>query len=359
MMPAEVRSHSLVSLRLANGQKIANTASNANFAVSDRSGHVHVSTTRSDRYPLQSVIRVEHGAYEAWSEELLPPIMLLSGLLGMAFGILLTRSLLRPKTPLEELDRAIVLGHIRPYFQPIFDLRSGTINGAELLARWVKPDGTVIPPLRFIELAEESGRIQPLTWQLLSTALTEIHPLLKEKPDFYLSINISPKHFVADGFVQQLRNTVSAAGIATRQITLELTERESFEDPDLAAVVVAEVRGYGFKVAIDDVGIGHSGLSQIQRLRADTLKIDKFFVDSVNLDSTAVSMIAMLVRLAREMRMSIVAEGIEDREQVDALIACGISKGQGFVVSPPLAAQPFLEFIAARRATDNKQVAAA
>ncbi len=350
IMPEEIRNRSMVSLQLANGQKIASTDTGANFSLSDRSGHSHKFAIPSYRYPLQSFIRIEHGAYEAWNNQLQLPIMILSGLLGALVGVLLARGLFRPRTPLEELDRAIAQDHVRPWFQPIFDLRTGAITGAEMLARWVKPDGTVIPPARFIELAESTGRIRALTWHLLSTALAEMKPLLQADPDFRLTVNISPSHFVSEGFVEQLRETVSAAGVAPRQIALELTEREDFEDPDLAAVTVAKIQGYGFAVAIDDVGIGHSGLSQIQRLRADILKIDKFFVDSVNLDSAAASMIAMLVRLAREMDMSIVAEGIEEREQVDTLIACGISKGQGYVVSPPLATQAFLDFVEARKA---------
>lgn len=355
VMPAELRGQSNVTLQLANGQTIARTVSNATFDADDR---FHTTTTVSYRYPLQSVIRIERGAFAAWNRELYLPIMVLSGVLGAVFGLLLPRGLFRARSPLEELDRAIALGHVRPWFQPIFDLRTGAIYGAEVLARWVKPDGTVISPARFIELAEETGRIPALTWHLLSTALIELQPLLKANPEFRLSVNISPSHFVTEDFVRQLRDTVAAAGIANGRITLELTERENFDDPDLAAAVVAEVRGHGFKVAIDDVGIGHSGLSQIQRLRADVLKIDKFFIDSVDLDSTAASMIAMLVRLAREMDMSVVAEGIEKQEQADALIACGITAGQGYVMSPPLATQPFLQFVAARSATDGTRRAA-
>ena len=354
VIPAELRAQSVVSLQLANAQTIASTASNAAF---DTQGPVHALTVRSDRYPLQSVIRIERSAFEEWNREPYLPIMALSGLLGMLFGVLLARGLFRPRSPLEELDRAIAQGQIRPYYQPIFDLRTGAITGAETLARWIKPDGTVIPPARFIELAEENGRIRVLTWRLLATALMEVRQLMKADESFHVSINISPSHFTTDGFVRQLRDTVSAAGVAARQITLELTERENFEDAELAAAIVAEVQGYGFKVAIDDVGIGHSGLSQIQRLRADILKVDKFFIDSVNLDPAAASMIAMLVRLAHEMKMSVIAEGIEHRQQVDALIACGIATGQGYVVSPPLPPQEFLEFMGA--GTDRRDTAAA
>lgn len=357
VMPAEIRDNSTVSLQLSNGSDIASTDSSANFALSDRSGHTHIATVPSQRYPLQSYVRVEHGVYEAWNKQAHMPIMILSGLFGALFGILLSRGMYRPRSPLEDLDRAIDQGHIQPWLQPIFDLHTGKIVGAETLARWVKPDGTVIPPARFIELAEETKRIHILTWHLLSAALTALKPLLKADPEFNLSVNISPSHFVSDGFVKQLRETVLAAGVDAWQITLELTERESFEDPDHAAVVVAEVRGYGFKVAIDDVGIGHSGLSQIQRLRADTLKIDKFFIDSVNLDATATSMIAMLVRLAREMNMTVVAEGIEDQQQLKALLACGIARGQGYLVSPPVAVTPFLELVAGQKSAGHNQAA--
>jgi sensor c-di-GMP phosphodiesterase-like protein len=188
-----------------------------------------------------------------------------------------------------------------------------------------------------------------MTWQLLRTALAELHGLMKQDKTFRLSINVSPQHFVADGFVDELRGCVSQAGVATRQITLELTERESFADPERAAAVVARVRDLGFKVAIDDVGIGHSGLSQIQLLRADSLKIDKFFVDTVGRDEAGDIMIGMLVRLAREMRMSVVAEGIEEPAQIAALIACGVASGQGYVVSPPVAAKSFLAIVEERR----------
>jgi sensor c-di-GMP phosphodiesterase-like protein len=128
-----------------------------------------------------------------------------------------------------------------------------------------------------------------------------------------------------------------------------LTEREGFEDLAGAASLVAEVRSLGFRVALDDVGIGHSGLSQIQRLGADVLKIDKFFVDSVNRDLSANVVIEMLVRLAAEMNMSIVAEGIEREEQAAALRACGVGKGQGYLMAPPLAMPAFVRLLEERR----------
>jgi sensor c-di-GMP phosphodiesterase-like protein len=358
IMPEELRDHSEVLLELADGRMIARSAPSEEFTPAD--GSISL-TVASNLYPLRAIIHVDPAALAAWNREPYVPIMALAGLLGAAFGVLLARSLVRPRTPLEEFDRALAHGEIKPFYQPIFDLKTGAIRGAEMLARWVRPDGTVISPARFIELAEENGRIPQMTWHLLRSALAELQALMKQDKHFKLSVNISPRHFVAESFVDELRGTVSQAGIATRQITLELTERESFEDPAHAAKIVAQVRDLGFKVAIDDVGIGHSGLSQIQQLRADSLKIDKFFVDTVARDDSGAIMIGMLVRLAEEMHMSVVAEGIEEPRQIEALIDCGVTNGQGYVVSPPVTAKKFLALVAGNRqnAVAEKAVRAA
>ncbi|GAB5506184.1 MAG: EAL domain-containing protein [Rhizobiaceae bacterium] len=353
VLPDELRGHGSVSLSLTDGKQI----SSAGGAVDPREDLLRF-VVASDKYPIETLVSVHADAFHAWNREPIAPIMLLAGLLGAVFGALLSRNLFRPRSLLDRFDFALSQGRIRPYFQPIFDLGTGKVVGAEILARWIRTDGSVLPPGRFIELAEQNGRIPEMTWSLLSTALDEMKPLLRVEPDFRLSINIAPSHFVSAGFRGKLRDLVKKADVPPHQITLEITERENFEDPDLATICVANLRGHGFNVAIDDVGIGHSGLSQIQRLRADTMKIDKFFVDSVTLDSTASSMIAMLVRLAKEMDMDVVAEGIEEKAQVDALLECGITKGQGYIVSPPIAAAPFLELFAARAASGKLRVAA-
>jgi sensor c-di-GMP phosphodiesterase-like protein len=141
--------------------------------------------------------------------------------------------------------------------------------------------------------------------------------------------------------------------VSPRQIALEVTERDAFPDLKKAAQVVAELRDRGFSVALDDVGIGHNGLSQIQALGANVLKIDKFFVDSVSRDAAAHATVEMLVRLAAELRMTVLAEGIETDEQRLVLIECGVSEGQGYLVSPPLPASMFVPFVEERAAARN------
>lgn len=342
IMPSELRDHSEVLLELSDGQVVAHYLPTEQHSLSS---NIISFTMASERYPLRTVIRLEAKAFDQWNRDSYFPIMALAMVLGFAFGLLLASVVARPRNPVAELDRALAAREFRPYLQPVFSLRTGKIIGCEVLARWVRADGTVIPPSRFIQLAESSGRIELMTWQIVSAALNELQPRLKQDKRFQISFNIVPRHIVAPDFVGKLRRIVAGAKVSPRQVVLEITEREELEDLVRAASVIAELREYGFKVAIDDVGVGHSGLSQIQRLGADILKIDKFFIDSIGRDSTANVMIKMLVQLARELKMNVHAEGIETDEQISALIACGVEEGQGYVVSRPLPVAEFIEFL--------------
>jgi sensor c-di-GMP phosphodiesterase-like protein len=341
LMPPELEGAGIVTLSLSNGEPIATTMGAVNLADDD----VLTLSAESDRYPLRTALSLNRASLAGWDEEPYAPIMALSGLLGAVFGFMMLRVSNLPPNPLQELDRAIAANEFRPYLQPLFDLRTGAITGAEILARWIRADGKVVPPSRFIELAEESGRIATITWHLLSQALRELRPVLIADRSFKVSVNISPRHFVMQTFSDDLGRTIAEAGASPSQVTLELTEREALPDMCRAAEMVTRVHRLGCKVAIDDVGIGHSGLSQIQSLHADTLKIDKFFVDCIGRDPSAVVVIEMLVRLAAKMNMSVVAEGVESDEQAAILRSCGVTLGQGFFVAPPLSLDEFRQFI--------------
>jgi sensor c-di-GMP phosphodiesterase-like protein len=348
IMPSELRDHSSVVLTLGNGQKLVDASAAAPASAPAR---FNAAEAISKRYPLQVTIRADEAALWHWNREPYVPIMALATLLGLAFGGLLARSLNRSQSPTEEIDRALAAQEFKPYLQPIFDLRTRAIVGGEILARWVRNDGQVLPPSRFIALAEANGRIEPMTWAVLSGALAEAQPLLRRNKDFKLSVNVVPRHLVSPGFVDALRRVVVSARVSPRQIVLELTERQGFEDLSAAATVVAGLRDHGFRVALDDVGIGQNGLSHIQKLGAGILKIDKFFVDSVTRDPAAAAVIDMLVRLARELKMVVVAEGIEDESQLDALAACGVEQGQGYIVSPAVPLREFIRMVEAQAAT--------
>ena len=345
IMPVELRAHSEVSLQLESGLEVGSFSLNR---PGELSSPVSFSKA-SSRYPFRATIHVDHSALQRWDNEAYWPTMLIALALGTAFGLLLTRATARLEGPIADIDRALARQEFKPFFQPIFDLRTGAILGCEALARWIRKDGTIIPPMSFIPLAESSGRIEPMTWHILSTALKELHPRLREDKHFKLSFNVVPRHLLSDGFVETLRRVVVAAKVSARQIVLEVTERNELSDLDRAAAVVRELREFGFRVAMDDVGVGHSGLSQMKGLGADTIKIDKFFVDTITENGSAATIVATLVRLARDLQMTVVAEGVETSEQVQALIDCGVEEGQGYIVSPPLPFAKFDELLEIRR----------
>jgi c-di-GMP phosphodiesterase len=337
IMPAELRAHSEVLLELNNGSEVGRFALKRHAELAQLVSFNNVSS----RYPLHATIHIERSALQRWNSEAYWPTLMIALGLGVAFGVLLTRATARREGPIADIDRGLARREFKPFYQPTFDLRTGAILGCEVLARWVREDGTIIPPMSFISLAESSGRIEPMTWQILETALRELYPRLREDKHFKLSFNVVPRHLVSDGFIETLRRVVVGAKVSARQIMLEVTERSELPDLDRAAAVVKELRELGFRVAMDDVGVGHSGLSQMKGLGANTIKIDKFFVDTITEGGSAATIVETLARLARDLHMTVIAEGIETIEQVQALIACGVEEGQGYLVSPPL---PFGKF---------------
>jgi len=345
ILPADLHDHSELVVELGDGVPIVTLS---HLAKSFEGPALVSQVAESARYPLRTVVRVEEALFRQWNNEFYLPIMAIAALLGLAFGVVLCRAVDRSDNPIAEIDRGLAAGEFVPYLQPIFDLNTRAVIGCEVLARWVRGDATVIPPSRFIRLAESSGRIEDMTWQLLQRSLNILSERLRQDKSFKLSINVTAQHLATPDFIARLRDIVRDAHVSPRQIVLELTERQEIENLAAMAETIRTLHDYGFKVAMDDVGTGHNGLSQIQALGANVIKIDKFFIDSICSSATAVSVVEMLVKLAHDTNMSIVAEGIERDDQVAALLACGVTHGQGYLVSPPLPAAEFAANLALR-----------
>jgi c-di-GMP phosphodiesterase len=340
-MPAELRAHSKVQLQLTNGFELGVYSQASVDTPLDGLNYKRISAN----HPLQITVMVDLNVLRRWNSEPYWPTLLIAAALGVLFGLVGIKTRARLEGPIADIDRGLTRHEFKPFYQPTFDLRSGKVRGCEVLARWVHADGTVVPPQSFIPLAETSGRIEALTWQILATALAELHPRLCADKYFKLSVNVVPRHLVSDGFVDTLRGVVAEANISPRQIVLEVTERSEFPDLKTAGTVIEALRELGFRVALDDVGVGHSGLSQMKSLKANIIKIDKFFVDTITEDETASTIIGTLVRLATDLRMAVIAEGIETKEQIHALLACGVGEGQGYLLSPPLPFEKFNELV--------------
>ena len=300
----------------------------------------------SDRYPLKTTVSASHLSVAANQSDLRSLGTVASGLFAI---IILAICVLLPKrernNPIAEIEQALQAGEFLPYFQPIVDIRSGRLRGAEVLIRWRKPDGSVVPPAAFIPLAESSGLIIEMTRVLMRRVCREVGPVLGARPHLKIGFNLTAQHFANEEIVVDVRKIFKNSLLRLAQIVLEVTERQPIENLTETRRVVAALQGLGVKVAIDDVGTGHSGLSYMLKLGVDIIKIDKMFIDSIGTDRNSNTIIETLIDLAQNMRMDVIAEGVESFEQVLHLRDLGIRAAQGFVFSPPLPLSAFLQLV--------------
>jgi sensor c-di-GMP phosphodiesterase-like protein len=247
--------------------------------------------------------------------------------------------------PIAEMRRALQAGEFVPYFQPILDISNGRLEGAEVLIRWRKPDGSIIPPSAFIPVLESSGLIFEVTRALMQRVCREAGSAIGRRPRFRVSFNLTARHFADDSIVDEIRDVFTLSPIALSQVVLEVTERQPLENLTAARSIIAALQELGVRVAIDDVGAGHGGLSYLLKLGVDIIKIDKLFVDAIGAERHSAVIINSLVELARSMRMDIVAEGVESFEQVAHLRDQGIGLAQGYVFAPPLPLSSFVQLL--------------
>jgi sensor c-di-GMP phosphodiesterase-like protein len=254
----------------------------------------------------------------------------------------------RPRgNPIADLERAIENDEFVPYYQPIVDLTTARVVGAEVLIRWRRSDGTLVAPVHFIPLAESTGLIVPITRALMRRVCTEAGAAIGRRPHFSIGFNLAARHFNDETVVEDVRATIGASPIALSQVLFEVTERQPLDNLTMARRVIAALQGLGVRVGIDDLGTGHSGLSYMLKLGVDFIKIDKLFVDAIDTERYSTTIIETLVELGRNMHMEIIAEGVETFEQVAHLRARGIRKAQGYAFAPPLPGPSFLRLIEA------------
>jgi sensor c-di-GMP phosphodiesterase-like protein len=268
-------------------------------------------------------------------------------LVMIVLGIVLVVRWRSPDNPVVEMRRALKAGEFVPYYQPIVDICSGQLRGAEVLVRWRKADGTLVPPGTFIPLAESSGLIRAMTQDLMKRVCAEAGEAIGLRPALKISFNFAGQLFSDQSIVKVVRNIFAGGPIKYEQVVLEVTERDPIENFTVTRQTIAALQELGVRIAIDDVGTGHSGLSYMLKLGVDIIKIDKMFVDSVGTDRNATTIVETLIDLAHNMRMDIVAEGVETFEQVMYLRERGIRQAQGYVFAPPLPGSAFLQLIEA------------
>ena len=336
----------IVRVMLSEGTLIAAPPEGYEGAAED--GDTIRAQNQSTRYPLLATATVSRGAVFAEHGDL----RAVGALIGAVLALLtIALALLLPwrsrSNPIAEMERALEANEFVPYYQPVVDLRSGAIVGAEVLMRWRKRDGTVIPPAVFIPLAESTGLILEMTRAMMRAARDEFAQVLSLRPRVKFGFNLTARHFSNQAVVEEIREIFAGSPIRLSQIVLEVTEREPLEDLDTARRVIAALQELGCKVAIDDVGTGHGGLSYMLKLGANHIKIDKMFIDAIGTERYSTTIIETLVELAHSMRMEIFAEGVENFDQVKYLRERGIVLAQGYAFAPPLPGSLFRQLLEA------------
>jgi sensor c-di-GMP phosphodiesterase-like protein len=247
--------------------------------------------------------------------------------------------------PVIEIARALLASEFVPYYQPIVDVRTGRLQGAEVLARWRKRDGTIVSPGAFIPQIEASGLILDLTRVLMQQVRQEAGEAYAQRRHLTLAFNLTAQHLADQTIVGEVRSIFEGSQIDLSQIVLEVTEHQPLSDLAAARGVIAGLQGIGCQVAIDDVGTGHSGLSYLLKLGVDIIKIDKMFIDAIGSDHSSTIIIDSLVHMASNMRMKTVAEGVETFQQLAYLSAHGVHAAQGYVFAPPLPGSLFFKLL--------------
>ncbi|MEV0271703.1 EAL domain-containing protein [Hamadaea sp. NPDC050747] len=245
------------------------------------------------------------------------------------------------------LDEAVAAGALTLEFQPIVGLRSGVTAGFEALVRWEHPEHGRLLPDHFIEVAEESGLIVPMGIWVLRQALAAAatwQEVTRDAP--YVSINVSAHQFRTPGFVRDVRQALTDAGVPADRLMLEITESLLLRDDDEIWDDLVELRRAGVRVAIDDFGTGYSSLSYLRHVPLDALKIDRLFTSTITSSGQQAVLVDGIIRLASTLGLEVIAEGIERPSERDLLARFGCRYGQGFLYSPPLSAADALEWLA-------------
>ena len=242
----------------------------------------------------------------------------------------------------KSLSDAIEQHHLQLYYQPKFDLHTEKIMGAEALIRWIKPDGTMISPNVFIPVAEKSGMISDISNFVLREACQQTGLWQKEGlSPIVMSINFASGDFYQANVCEVVQRELDAAGLQSKYLELELTERLALGDINYTIDQMNALRAMGVLLAMDDFGTGYSSLSYIQRLPLTLLKLDRSFIIEIETDSVAQVIVSAVIQIAKSMNMETIAEGVEYEGQSKILKDMGCDYIQGYLYGKPMPAAEF------------------
>ena len=238
-----------------------------------------------------------------------------------------------------DLRRAIDKEEFAIHYQPIVSLTTGKLSGFEALVRWYHPERGLIPPDKFISVAEDTGLIVPIGKWVLAEACQQLKLWEQQYTSnlpLLMSVNLSSRQFAHSGILDQIIETLQTTGIDPHKLKLEITESVVMHNVEVASKMLERLRSLGIELSIDDFGTGYSSLSYLHRLPIDTLKIDRSFVSRIHENNENKEIVRTIIMLAQNLGMGVIAEGVETREQFKSLIELKCEHGQGYFFAKPL-----------------------
>ncbi|MBO0346203.1 EAL domain-containing protein [Roseibium limicola] len=341
--PDFIRSYRRVELRL--GADLLWYSSGGYSSQENDSSNTMVANIQSERYPLSAMVVAPRSAAIANIQDLKVISAAACGALVLLFVAIGVWYSWRPENEAhDDFAAAIRNGEFIPYYQPVMDIETGKMRGCEVLMRWRRPNGIMVSPGQFMAYAESTGHIFDMTRSMMLQTVDEVGELYEENPDFKLSVNLFAGHFKNREIIGDLKRTYENSKISFQQIVVEVTERYPLEDMDLARKMIAEMQAMGLRVALDDVGTGHGGMAYLQKLGIDIIKIDKMFIDNIGDDDSSTTIVDSMVELADNLGMGIIAEGVENPDQIDRLRELGVTAAQGYYFAKPMPASEYIAF---------------
>jgi diguanylate cyclase (GGDEF)-like protein/PAS domain S-box-containing protein len=243
-----------------------------------------------------------------------------------------------------QMRRAIDNGEFTLHYQPKVELATGRITGVEALVRWQHPEHGLLPPARFIPLAEETRLIIPLSMEILRLACRDALTMNAHSPvPVQIAVNLSPRQLDDSGFIDNVQSLLAETALPPHLLQLEITESMVMQNPEQAVVVINALRAIGIRFDIDDFGTGYSSLANLKRFPVYSLKIDQSFVKDIPTGPNDTAITKAIIAMGHSMNMRVVAEGVETIEQMKALRAFGCDEFQGYYFSRPLPLTAFLQ----------------
>ncbi|MVS98158.1 EAL domain-containing protein [Devosia marina] len=345
----------MMRVTLTNGLSIVTLGDPSGFDRRQSSSDYISAQGYAGQFPIKVEYAVPFAMARAGYADLDVAFTFIACLASAVFLILNLRYVRRSRVPAFDLERAIERNEIKPYYQPVINLRTGELVGCEVLCRWEKRNGKVIPPGAFIDYAEVTGLAIPMTVSLMQQVRNDLGDLSRTLPNMKISINLFEGHFRDVGIVEDVQAIFGQSPINFRQLVFEITERRPLTNSMTTTSVISGLHALGARLAMDDAGTGHSNLAYLATLGVDVIKIDRIFVDMIKPGTTQVPVLDGLIAMAKDLDCEIVAEGVETEEQALYLRSRGVLHAQGYIFAPALKVGAFKELALALNSASNPQ----